>query len=177
MKATILLAIFTVATAYSQITNYLTVPPVNKKLKEVLKIEKIDTTKHKYLYDYIVIQSKIGQDSATISYKFEGEKLAAKYLRIHLPDHTIKAALKRFRYVNQQLAGKYGQPLYSEVMEDLPATDQLKSLGIAKGQSLMSVFETDTFYVTTACRQDEDTNILQVVITYISPEQWNQIFN
>lgn len=178
MKTLILMVILVGATAYTQVTNYITKPPLNKTLNEVIKAEKIDTSKSEYSNGVMLMKGRIEGDSTDILYKFDLEnRLVMKGYGIYLRGSTGKSALKKFRAVNQKIAANYGKPTFSEGMQDSPVTDTDKLYYLSKGNTLISQYETDSFYILIALLIETESGIHKVLISYITPEEWNIIRN
>lgn len=175
MKTLILMVILLGTSAYSQIANYTSVPPLTKTLKEVVKTEKIDTSIVKYSNGVMLLSTRIDSDSADILYVFDLEnRLSSKSYMIYLPGHTGKAALKKYRAHYAKLTAKYGGAEYFERMEEFPTTDQDKLWHLSKGKLLLSKYETDTFYILSSVSVDENSGSYKIITAYISPEEWNK---
>ncbi|GAB1348397.1 hypothetical protein MASR1M107_06090 [Ignavibacteriales bacterium] len=179
MKTIIILIFLTGVTTFSQTTNYTIVPPFNKFFTEVIKTEKIDTSKAIISSDGLMfIDSRIDSDSVQIMYKFNLEnRLTLKGYAFHLNGHTGKAALKKYRAHNTKIAAKFGRAELFEVIEGQPSNDQDKLWYLSKRKPLMSSYETDTFYILSTLILDVESGIYKIQTTFVSPEEWNKLRN
>lgn len=178
MKSSILIFIFALTTAFTQNSNYTSLPPLSRTLNEIIKIEKIDTSKAKYSNGKMLVYTRIDGDSAQIMYQFDLQnKLSSKTYLVYLSGHTGKAALKKFRTHNSKITANFGRAVNFEGMTNLPTNDQDKLWYLSKGEALMSSYETDTFYILSSLYAEESSGIYTILTTYVSPEEWNKIHN
>ncbi len=174
---TVIIIMLLIGTIFPQIMSITKAPPLNKTFDEVIRIEKIDTAKAIYKSGVIVCYGKTDGDSAIFSYFFTLEnKLSSKNIGLPLPNHTGKAALKKYRAITQKLTAVHGKPVYSELMQDLTETDQDKIFNLSAGASIITTFETDTFYIILYMAVEEDSKIMRINVKYLSPDEWARVF-
>lgn len=174
---TLIIIMLLIGTLFPQITSITTVPPLNKTFAEVIRIEKIDTAKAIFGNGIMISYAKIDGDSANISYFFTPEnRLSHKVYGIILFNRTGKAALKKFREITQKFTAMHGKPILAELIQELPETDAEKLHQIYKGSTLLTAFETDSYYIMVSLTVESETKVLRLDIRYISPDQWARIF-
>lgn len=172
MKTVIFIVFLNFCSVFGQVNSYTAVQPLGKTFSEVVKLDKIDTSKVDWTVNKIKIFTKIDGASTEIQYNFNSSsRLMSKYYIMTLENQTPKSALKKFRVVTNRLTSKLGKPDLPEIMEGLPDTDIGKIQGLTNGKSLGVKHETDTQIVLTALYANNDA-VMTISVAYYTPDEY-----